>query len=146
MSRRERQWWHVSWISLTCLALGLIGGADRPARCQDTAPPVAQPNGQTQLVPSTNNEAERTLRGPAQARATGRTSKTLRGARRQTILTSVLESLRLYLAEYTIGSVLTEIKRWSVVGRSCFAELLGKLKIAPAEESTLDRVFSPASG
>ena len=111
-----------------------------------TAPPVAQPNGQTQLVPSTNNEAERTLRGPAQARATGRTSKTLRGARRQTILTSVLESLRLYLAEYTIGSVLTEIKRWSVVGRSCFAELLGKLKIAPAEESTLDRVFSPASG
>jgi hypothetical protein len=111
-----------------------------------TAPPVTQPNGKTQPVSGTNNEAERTLRGAAQARDTGRTSKTPSGARRQTILTSVLESLRLYLAEYTIWSVLGEIQRWSEVGRSCFAELLAKLKIAPASASTLDLVFIPSSG
>jgi hypothetical protein len=111
-----------------------------------TAQAVEQPNGQTQPVASTNNEAERTLRGVAQARGTGRTSKTLRGARRQTIMTGVLESLRVYLAEYTIGSVLAEIKRWSAAGRSCFVELLGELRITPAGESTLDLVFGTSSG
>ncbi len=48
-------------------------------------------------VDGTNNEGSRTLRDPAQARNTGRTSKTTRGARRRTVLTSVLESLRLSL-------------------------------------------------
>ena len=110
------------------------------------AKPAPQPNGKTQPVSGTTNESERTLRGAAQARETGRTSKTLRGARRQTILTSVLESLRLYLTEYTIGSVLAESKRWSEAGRSCFAELLGKLKIASASESTLDHIYNPSSG
>ena len=111
-----------------------------------TAPPVTQPNGQTKPVASTNNEAERTLRSPAQARDTGRTSKTPAGARRHTILTSVLESLRVYLPEYTIRSVLAEIKRWSAVGRSCFKELLEKLKIKPSGKSTLDLVFGTSSG
>src|SRR5437763_8069494 len=59
-----------------------------------TARPVEQPNGEMQTVGGTNNEAERTLRNPAAARKTGRTNKTVPGARRQTILTSVLESLR----------------------------------------------------
>ena len=61
-----------------------------------TAKPTEQPNGTTKPVDGTNNEAERTLRGAAQARLTGRTSKTINGARRQTILTSVLQSLSLY--------------------------------------------------
>ena len=43
----------------------------------------------------TNNEAERSLRGAAVDRRTGRTSKTVTGARRRTILVSVLESLEL---------------------------------------------------
>jgi hypothetical protein len=81
-----------------------------------TAKPAEQPNGKVQPVSGTNNEAERVLRGAAQARNTGRTSKTLSGARRQTILTSVFESLRVYLAEYTIWSVLTEIQRWATAG------------------------------
>src|SRR5262249_43351325 len=59
-----------------------------------TAQPAAHPNGITPPLGATNNEAERTLRNPAAARQTGRTSKTIAGARRQTILTSVLESLR----------------------------------------------------
>jgi hypothetical protein len=74
-----------------------------------TVAAVVQPNGRVQAVSGTNNEAEREMRGPAGARKAGRTSKTARGARRQTILTSVLGSLRLYLVEYTIGSVLAWI-------------------------------------
>jgi transposase len=111
-----------------------------------TAAPVEQPNGTTHLVSGTNNEAERVLRNPAQARNTGRTNKTFSGARRQTILVSVFESLRLFLAKYTIGSVLTEIQRWSATGQSCFAELMAKLQIKPRSQSTLDLVYSPASG
>jgi hypothetical protein len=56
-----------------------------------TAAPVATPHGETQPVAGTNNEAERTLRASATARKTGRTNKTLAGARRQTIIVSVLE-------------------------------------------------------
>lgn len=110
------------------------------------AKPVEQPNGVPQTVGATNNEAERTLRSPAQARKTGRTNKTLVGARRQTILTSVLESLRLYLPTFTLVSVLAEIRRWTQAGRSCFAELLGTLKIPPPQASVLDRVVPHPSG
>jgi hypothetical protein len=56
-----------------------------------TAEPAVQPNGVSHPVAGTNNEAERTLRGAAAARKTGRTSKTLVGARRQTIRVSVLD-------------------------------------------------------
>jgi transposase len=40
------------------------------------ATPAVTPNGEVKPVAGTNNEAERTLRGVAQARKTGRTSKT----------------------------------------------------------------------
>jgi len=111
-----------------------------------TAEPVAQPNGVAQSVGATNNEAERTLRGSSQARKTGRTNKTLAGARRQTLVTSVLESLRLYLPTFTLASVLAEIRRWAQTGRSCFMELLDTLKIPPPETSVLDRVLPHPSG
>ena len=106
-----------------------------------TAPPVAAPQGDPQPVAGTNNEAERTLRSAAQARQTGRTSKTLRGARRQTILTSVLESLRQQLPKFTLASVIDEVLRWSDVGRSCFAELLAQLHLKPPNCSVLDCVL-----
>jgi hypothetical protein len=111
-----------------------------------TAPPVTQPNGAPKAIDGTNNEAERTLRGMAQARVTGRTNKTLFGARRQTILTSVLESLRLYLPTFTLGSVLAEIERWTTAGRSCFAALVEQLQLRPAETSVLDQVLPQPSG
>jgi transposase len=111
-----------------------------------TAKPVEQANGTTQPVAGTNKEAERTLRDAAQARQTGRTNKTTNGARRQTILTSVLESLRLYLKTFTLASVLEEIKRWWAAGRSCFTERLEKLKVAPPEQSVIDRVLPSPSG
>ena len=111
-----------------------------------TAEPTEQPNGTIKPVDGTNNEAERTLRGVAQARVTGRTSKTMNGARRQTILTSVLQSLRLYLPTFTLASVLAELKRWWVTGRSCFAELLEKLEFTPPEQSVVDLIFPGPSG
>ena len=111
-----------------------------------TARPTEQPNGTTKPVDGTNNEAERTLRGAAQARLTGRTNKTLAGARRQTILTSVLQSLRLYLPTFTLSSVLAELKRWWATGRSCFAELMGKLELTRPERSVLDQILPGPSG
>jgi transposase len=111
-----------------------------------TARPTEQPNGTIKPVDGTNNEAERTLRGVAQARQTGRTSKTIDGARRQTILTSVLQSLRVYLASFTLSSVLAELKRWWASGRSCFEELLEKLGLTPPEQSVVDLIFPGPSG
>jgi transposase len=106
-----------------------------------TAAPVATPQGDPKPVAGTNNEAERTLRSAAQARQTGRTSKTLRGARRQTILSSVLESLRQQLPKFTLTSVVDEVLRWSAVDRSCFAELLGQLQLKPPNRSVLDELL-----
>jgi transposase len=111
-----------------------------------TAAPVKMPNGEATLVAGTNNEAERTLRSAATARKTGRTSKTLRGARRQTILVSVLESLRQQLTTFTLSSVIDEILHWSDAGLSCFAKLLAKLQLMPPSKSRLDLVLPGPSG
>jgi hypothetical protein len=111
-----------------------------------TAEPAAQPNGASQPVSGTNNEAERTLRNPAEARKTGRTSKTLVGARRQTIIVSVLESLRLYLPRFTLTGVIDEINRWWQAGQSCFSKLLKKMNLKPSAESILDKVMPVPDG
>lgn len=111
-----------------------------------TAEPAAQPNGASQAVAGTNNEAERTLRSAAEARKTGRTSKTLVGARRQTIIVSVLESLRLYLPKFTLAGVIEEINRWWQAGQSCFTKLLKKMKLQPRAESILDNVMPAPDG
>jgi transposase len=111
-----------------------------------TAQPTEQPNGAAKPVDGTNNEAERTLRGAAQARVTGRTNKTTDGARRQTILTSVLQSLRLYLPAFTLSTVLAELKRWWATGRSCFAEQIEKLGLTPPEQSVVDLLLPGPSG
>ena len=74
-----------------------------------TAPAVETPRGETIPVPGTNNPAEQVLRGPAQARDTGRTNKKVPGARRQTVISSVLESLRQYLPSFTLPSVVKEV-------------------------------------
>jgi hypothetical protein len=111
-----------------------------------TAKPVEQPNGEMLPVAGTNNEAERTLRNPAAARKTGRTSKTIHGARRQTIVTSVLESLRLYLTAFTLPNVIAEVQGWIAAGRSCFEELLEKLGLPRPAQSILDQVLPTPSG
>ncbi len=79
-------------------------------------------------VEGTNNVSERTLRPSTQDRNAGRTSKTARGARRRSILLSVLESLRLNLKTYTLSSVVAEVTRWLCAGTSLFARQLRKRK------------------
>ena len=106
-----------------------------------TAPAVETPRGETIPVPGTNNPAEQILRSPAMARDTGRTNKEVPGARRQTVISSVLESLRQYLPSFTLPSVVKEIARWSACGRSCFAELLDKLGLTCPEKSILDTLL-----
>ena len=92
------------------------------------------------------------MRNPAEARKTGRTNKTPVGARRQTIIVSVLESLRLYLPKFTLASVIAEINRWWQAGQSCFTKLLKKMKLAPPTPSSkktpsvLDKVLSIPDG
>jgi transposase len=111
-----------------------------------TAEPVWQPNGATKLVDGTNNEAERVLRGPGAARDSGRANKAPRGTRRQSILTSVLESLRVYLPTFTLSNVMSEMKRWWKTGCSCFTELLRQLGLQTPEQSILDRLYPNLSG
>jgi len=111
-----------------------------------TAAPAMQPNGQSEPVAGTNNEAERTLRNPALARKTGRTNKTPVGARRQTIIVSVLESLRLYLPTFTLAAISLEIGRWWQTGQSCFTRLLKKMKLSNPSQSILDNVMPAPDG
>jgi transposase len=109
-----------------------------------TAEPATKPNGQSDPVPGTNNESERTQRGPARDRDAGRTNKTVYGARRRTIIVSVLESLRLYLPIFTLANVIAEVQSWVDKGKSCFTKLLRKLKLPPPTTSTpsvLDKVL-----
>ena len=111
-----------------------------------TAAAVETPRGEVLPVAGTNNEAERALRDSATARKTGRTSKTLRGARRQTVITSVLESLRAQLPIFTLSSVIDEILRWPGAGQSCFADLLEKLQLPTPTKSVLDYVIPAPNG
>ena len=94
----------------------------------------------------TNNEGERTLRNPAGARDTGRSNKTLVGARRQTIIVSVLESLRLYLPKFTLASAIEEINGWWHAGQSCFTKLLKKMELRPPAKTILDKVIPVPDG
>jgi hypothetical protein len=104
---------------------------------------AVSPNGETLPAPGTNNGTERSLRGPAQCRDTGRTNKTAKGARRQTILVTTLESLRLYLSEFTLAAVLQEISRWWDAKTTCFQKLLQSLKISRDDQASgiLSRLF-----
>jgi hypothetical protein len=111
-----------------------------------TAAPVKTPRGETAPVAGTNNESERTLRSPAQARDTGRANKTSRGARRRTVIVSVFESLRQYLHAFTLSSVIDEIQRWSAAGRSCFEKLARKLRLSPSNKTVLNLIYPKPSG
>ena len=85
----------------------------------------------------TNNEAERSLRGAAQDRRTGRTSKTARGARRRSILASVFESLKLHLESMTLDRVVAEVLSWQDAGESLFDRLRSAAGLPPPESNRL---------
>ena len=89
----------------------------------------------------TNNISERQLRDAAQDRLTGRTNKTERGARRCTVITSVLDSLRGFLPKFTLATAMEELNRWQQTGISCFRRLVRKLKLRPLDLP--DKIHSP---
>jgi hypothetical protein len=73
-------------------------------------------------VEPTNNLTERLQRSPAQDRKAGRTSKTAAGARRRSVIVSVLESLRPNLPSFTLDSVVSAACQWMKAGRSLFTQ------------------------
>lgn len=85
-------------------------------------------------VSGTNNESERTLRDPAQDRRTDQTSRSIRGARRRTILASPLESLRTRLPQIDLKSVLNEVAAWASSGLSPFGQAVKALGLTPLEQ------------
>jgi transposase len=88
-------------------------------------------------VDPTNNLAERLQRSPAKDRDAGRTNKTVNGARRRSVITSVLESLRVNLSPFTLRSVVEEASRWMREGISLFKQQLQAITPSvPALENT----------
>jgi hypothetical protein len=81
----------------------------------------------TQGVEGNNNVSERELRDDANARKTGRTSKTPNGAKRRSIITSVLRSIGKQVESFTLDNVIAEVKSWMIQGRSCFQQQADKL-------------------
>ncbi len=79
-------------------------------------------------VESTSNIVERELRGPAQDRKAGRTNKTPAGARRRSVIVSVLQSLRANLEVFNLATVLEEVRRWMDEGISLFARQWQKIE------------------
>ena len=75
---------------------------------------------------------------PAKNRRTDQTTRSVSGARRRTILTSVLESLRTRLPVFDGQSVLAEVSQWFQTGVSCFGRLLKTLGLPPLATSPLD--------
>jgi hypothetical protein len=92
----------------------------------------------TEGVDGNNNASERQLRDDAMARKTGRTSKTPQGAKRRSIISSVLQSIGKQLESFTLERVILEIKAWMHRGRSNFREQVDELGLTdPGRDQTL---------
>ena len=94
----------------------------------------------------TNNVSERQLRGDALARRTGRTNKTPRGAKRQSIISSVLQSVGKQVERFQLQSIIDEIARWTAVGQSCFDSMRDALQQSmstplPARKGILNKLI-----
>jgi transposase len=83
---------------------------------------VAQPQ-----VEPTNNPSERNVRREAEIRKGGRTSKTEAGAKRRSIIMTVLATLDTRFEQFTLENLLTELTRWAEMGFSVFHAELGNL-------------------
>lgn len=85
-------------------------------------------------VEPTNNRAEQGFRKTAKARNNYQTSKTERGARRRSVLASVLTTLRQNLSEFSLETVVAEVRQWRMDGQSLFDRQLqaAQARAAPA--------------
>ena len=79
-------------------------------------------------VEPTNNRAERGFRKTALARNNYQTSKTKKGAKRRSIIDSVLTSLKQNLSDFSMESVTTEVSQWRKTGKSLFQKQLMELR------------------
>ncbi len=103
-------------------------------------------------VDGNNNVAERQLRDDAMARKTCRTSKTPQGAKRRSVISSVLQSIGKQLDRFTLEAVIGEAARWLEDGKSCFAKQVESRGLGPpgpplprgTEPSLLDQVILAA--
>jgi hypothetical protein len=86
-------------------------------------------------VEPTNNRSERNVRREAEIRKGGRTSKTQTGAKRRSVIMTVLTSLRTRFEKFTLDNLLSEVQRWIVEGRSIFESELAELQKANAPPS-----------
>ena len=93
-------------------------------------------------VAGDNNSSERQLRGDAMARKTGRTNKTPAGAKRQSIISSVLQSIGKQLGALTLNGVIAEVQTWMDVGTSSFKRWAQTSGLSPPSDETslLDHV------
>ena len=89
---------------------------------------------QPQFEP-TNNRSERNVRREAEIRKGGRTSKTQTGAKRRSVIMTVLTSLRTRFEKFTLDNLLSEVQRGIVEGRSIFESELAELQKANAPPS-----------
>jgi transposase len=106
-----------------------------------TTPSVERPNGTEMQAEGTNNESERTLRSPASARNNDRASKTLRGAKRRTIIVSTMESMRCFMNRFTLENVTQEILAWAKDGVSCFEKRLSEINDAVKLTGMLEKLY-----
>jgi len=83
-------------------------------------------------VEPTNNRSERNIRNEAEIRKGGRTSKSEKGAKRRSIIMTVLMSLRTRFTKFTLNILLTEVEQWIEQGCSIFERELAELKMAHA--------------
>jgi hypothetical protein len=115
----------------------LVGELGRLMLAEELFTFVLEPN-----VEATNNQSERNLRSPAQDRNAGRTNKTAKGARRRSVIVSVLQSLRVNLENFSLTTVVAETGRWMKEGLSLFAKQWQKLQ---AEEKARTAEAATAS-
>lgn len=81
-------------------------------------------------VEPTNNRSERNVRREAEVRKGGRTSKTDHGAQRRSVIMTIFATLRTRIQQFTLESVLDEIRSWVAKGRSIFQEELATAQTA----------------
>jgi transposase len=104
-----------------------------------------------QAADGNNNAAERQLRDDALARKTCRTSKTPAGAKRRSVISSVLQSISKQLEQFTLESVIAEATKWLDDGISSFVRQVESHGLDPPgcgskgeEKSLLDRLVLAA--
>jgi hypothetical protein len=87
-------------------------------------------------VESTNNRSERNARREAEIRKGARTSKSESGAKRRSIIVTVLASLQTRMANFKLSSLLAEVHQWIDNKCSIFEQELQHLQNPNAPPST----------